>query len=139
MVKLMKYKAPGKCPVCGERLSITKLGCPKCSTAIEGDFQPCEFCRLPEEDLDFVKVFIKCRGNIKDVEKDLGISYPTVRGKLDAVIRALGYEVSVKETQQEKMTTCNAEASSKHLKGADRKTFMSTCLRGDHAAAAPAH
>lgn len=94
----MKYKAPGKCPVCGEKLSITRLGCPKCSTAIEGDFQPCEFCRLPEEDLDFVKVFVKCRGNIKDVEKELGISYPTVRGKLDSVIRELGFEVSTKET-----------------------------------------
>lgn len=98
----MKYKAPGKCPVCGEKLSITKLGCPKCSTAIEGDFQPCEFCRLPEDDLDFVKVFIKCRGNIKDVEKELGISYPTVRGKLDAVIRGLGFEVVAKETSQDK-------------------------------------
>lgn len=97
----MKYKAPGKCPVCGEKLSITKLGCPKCSTAIEGDFQPCEFCRLPEDDLEFVKVFIKCRGNIKDVEKELGISYPTVRGKLDSVIRALGYEVSARETVKE--------------------------------------
>jgi hypothetical protein len=97
----MKYKAPGKCPVCGEKLSITRLGCPKCSTTIEGDFQPCEFCRLPEEDLNFVKVFIKCRGNIKDVEKELGISYPTVRGKLDAVIRSLGYEVSAKETVKE--------------------------------------
>ncbi|MEA4894941.1 MAG: DUF2089 domain-containing protein [Oscillospiraceae bacterium] len=96
----MKYKAPGKCPVCGERLSITKLSCPKCSTAIEGDFHPCEFCRLPEDDLDFVKVFIKCRGNIKDVEKELGISYPTVRGKLDAVIRGLGYDVPAKETIQ---------------------------------------
>ncbi|MGC6173110.1 DUF2089 domain-containing protein [Lacrimispora sp. 38-1] len=97
----MKYKAPGKCPVCGEKLSITKLGCPKCSTTIEGDFQPCEFCRLPEEDLEFTKVFIKCRGNIKDVEKELGISYPTVRGKLDSVIRGLGYEVSAKETLKE--------------------------------------
>lgn len=98
----MKYKAPGKCPVCGERLSISKLGCPKCATAIEGDFQPCEFCRLPEEDLEFVKVFIKCRGNIKDVEKELGISYPTVRGKLDAVIRSLGFEVYSKESTQER-------------------------------------
>ncbi|MGD9677669.1 MAG: DUF2089 domain-containing protein [Vulcanibacillus sp.] len=98
----MKYKAPSKCPVCGERLSITKLGCPKCSTAIEGDFQSCEFCRLSEENLDFVKIFIKCRGNIKDVEKELGISYPTVRGKLDAVIRDLGFEVSTKETIQER-------------------------------------
>ncbi|GLC78597.1 DUF2089 family protein [Lacrimispora brassicae] len=97
----MKYKAPGKCPVCGEKLSITKLGCPKCSTVIEGDFQPCEFCRLPEEDLEFVKVFIRCRGNIKDVEKELGISYPTVRGKLDSVIRGLGYEVPSKELIKE--------------------------------------
>ena len=98
----MKYKAPGKCPVCGERLTITKLGCPKCATAIEGDFQPCEFCRLPEEDLEFAKVFIRCRGNIKDVEKELGISYPTVRGRLDAVIRGLGFEVSAKEAAQDK-------------------------------------
>lgn len=98
----MKYKAPGKCPVCGEKLSITKLNCPKCSTSIEGDFHPCEFCRLPEEDLDFVKVFIKCRGNIKDVEKELGISYPTVRGKLDAVIKALGLEIPAKDTVKDK-------------------------------------
>jgi hypothetical protein len=94
---LMKYKAPGKCPVCGEQLSITRLGCQKCTTAIEGEFEPCEFCRLPAEDLEFVKVFIKCRGNIKDVEKELGISYPTVRGKLDAVIKGLGFEVVSKE------------------------------------------
>jgi hypothetical protein len=98
----MKYKAPGKCPVCGEKLSITRLGCPKCSTSIEGDFQPCEFCRLPEEDLDFVKIFIKCRGNIKDVEKEMGISYPTVRGKLDNVIKSLGFEVTTKESLKEK-------------------------------------
>ncbi len=98
----MKYKAPGKCPVCGEKLSITRLSCPKCSTAIEGNYQPCEFCRLPEEDLDFVKVFIKCRGNIKDVEKELGISYPTVRGKLDGVIRGLGFEVTSKDNVKEK-------------------------------------
>ncbi|WP_010233100.1 DUF2089 domain-containing protein [Clostridium arbusti] len=98
----MKYKAPGKCPVCGEKLSITKLSCPKCSTSIQGDFQPCEFCRLPEEDLDFIKVFIKCRGSIKDVEKELGISYPTVRGKLDVVIKALGLEIPAKDTVKDK-------------------------------------
>lgn len=98
----MKYKALGKCPVCGEKLSITKLSCPKCSTSIEGDFQPCEFCRLPEEDLDFIKIFIKCRGSIKDVEKELGISYPTVRSKLDAVIKGLGFEVPSKDTIKER-------------------------------------
>lgn len=97
----MKYKAPGKCPVCGEKLTITKLSCPRCSTVIEGDFQPCEFCRLPEEDLSFIKVFIKNRGNIKDIEKEMGISYPTVRGKLDAAIRALGYEVFSKQDEED--------------------------------------
>ncbi len=116
----MKYKAPGKCPVCGEKLSITRLGCPKCSTSIEGDFQPCEFCRLPEEDLDFVKIFIKCRGNIKDVEKEMGISYPTVRGKLDNVIKSLGFEVATKESLKEK-----------ELKEAAKEEILEQLSRGE--------
>ncbi|WP_312699331.1 DUF2089 domain-containing protein [Sedimentibacter sp.] len=98
----MKYKAPSICPVCGNKLSITKLHCHKCSTSIEGDFQPCEFCSLPEEDLDFVKVFIKCRGSIKDVERELGISYPTVRSKLDAVIKSLGFETKEEPIKEDK-------------------------------------
>lgn len=98
----MKYKAPSKCPVCGEKLSITKLGCHKCSTSIEGAFEPCEFCSLPEDDLHFLKVFVKCRGSIKEVEKEMGISYPTVRGKLDALIKSLGLEVISKETEIDK-------------------------------------
>lgn len=110
----MKYKAPGKCPVCGERLTITKLSCPKCTTSIEGDFQPCEFCRLPEEELEFVRVFIKCRGNIKDVEKELGISYPTVRGKLDAVIRSLGFEVGTREEAAQATLEREAKAAAKN-------------------------
>lgn len=101
MVKEMKYKAPSQCPVCGEKLSITKLRCHKCSTSIEGDFEPCEFCSLPEDDLNFLKIFIKCRGSIKDVEREMGISYPTVRSKLDAVIKSLGFEVSSKDLEKE--------------------------------------
>ena len=96
----MLYKAPGQCPVCGQKLEITKLSCPKCSTGIEGKFEPCEFCRLPKEELNFLKVFIKCRGNIKDMEKELGISYPTVRSKLDALIQSLGFTVDNKESKK---------------------------------------
>jgi hypothetical protein len=69
------------------------LNCGYCSTKIEGEFALCKFCQLPDEQRDFIEVFIKCRGNIKDIEKELGISYPTVRNRLDAIIEALGYRV----------------------------------------------
>ena len=83
----------GRCPVCGEGMEVVRLECPNCSTAVEGRFDICGFCRLTSEQLKFVEVFIKSRGNIKEVEKELGISYPTVRSKLDSVIRTMGYEV----------------------------------------------
>lgn len=89
----MRYKAPGQCPVCNHELNVTKLSCTHCGTKLEGEFSSCKFCRLPAEQRDFIEVFIKCRGNIKDVEKELGISYPTVRNRLDAAIEALGYRV----------------------------------------------
>jgi hypothetical protein len=89
----MRYKAPGQCPVCNHELIVTKLSCTNCSTKLEGEFTSCKFCRLPGEQREFIEVFIKCRGNIKDVEKELRISYPTVRNRLDAAIEALGYRV----------------------------------------------
>ena len=87
----MDYKIPHKCPVCEHELKVTKLACTYCSTKIEGEFSSCKFCKLPLEQLVFIEAFIKCRGNIKEVEKELGISYPTVRSRLDNVIEALGY------------------------------------------------
>ena len=89
----MNYKAPNQCPICGDELRITRISCSKCQTILEGKFMGCKFCKLPEEQLEFVETFIKCRGNIKDVEKELGISYPTVRNRLENVIQALGYSI----------------------------------------------
>lgn len=87
----MKKEVLGRCPVCGEELYVTKLSCHMCHTHIEGDFSLCKLCKLTKEQQDFVEVFIKSRGNIKEIEKELGISYPTVRGRLENVIEALGY------------------------------------------------
>jgi hypothetical protein len=98
----MKYKAPGLCPVCGEPLLVTRLSCNHCQSRLEGEFDSCKFCRLPAEQREFVEVFIKCRGNIKDVEKELGISYPTVRNRLDGAIEALGYQVESNTAAAEK-------------------------------------
>jgi len=89
----VRRKALGRCPVCGETLDVMKLSCPRCETSIGGRFETCKFCQMSNEQRDFTEIFIKSRGNIKEVERELGISYPTVRGRLDAVIQALGYPV----------------------------------------------
>ncbi len=89
----MNREVLGKCPVCGGDTSITKIRCSKCKTTIEGDFGLCKFCRLTPEQKEFIDVFIKCRGNIKEIEKELGISYPTVKNKIEDVVMALGHKV----------------------------------------------
>ncbi len=81
----------GTCPVCAHQLKVSRLHCTHCNTSIEGEFELDKFSYLSKEDKHFIEIFIKNRGNIKEIEKDLGISYPTVRRNLDRVINALGY------------------------------------------------
>ena len=90
----MTYPIPAKCPVCHDRLKVTALYCSHCHTRLEGEFQPDKFSYLSREQKYFIEVFLKSRGNIREVGKELGISYPTVRGKLDDVVQSLGYHVS---------------------------------------------
>ncbi len=85
-------KVISRCPVCDNELTIVKMKCDSCDTVIENQFRLSKFDYLSDEELYFTETFIRCRGNIKEVEKELGISYPTVRSKLDAVIKKLGYE-----------------------------------------------
>ena len=106
------YKILSQCPVCSNNLKAIKLKCTRCNTAIENEFSLSKFDYLNSQQLYFIETFIKCRGSIKDVEKELGISYPTVRAKLDEVILALGYDV-VKETQSKKERTEILEALEK--------------------------
>jgi hypothetical protein len=98
----MGYRVISKCPICSAKLKVAKLRCNKCGTVMENDFEFSKFEYLEEEQLNFMEVFLKCRGNIKDVEKELGISYPTVRSKLDEVISALGYTVVKKSVMSSK-------------------------------------
>ncbi|MBN1756517.1 DUF2089 domain-containing protein [bacterium] len=81
-----------RCPICEGKLEITGVHCKKCGTTISGHFPMSDLMDLTSEQMEFMKVFIKCRGNIKEVEKELNISYPTVRSKLDDLIRALGFQ-----------------------------------------------
>ncbi|MGN7941148.1 DUF2089 domain-containing protein [Virgibacillus sp. 6R] len=92
----MAYPLISECPVCNKQLKITKLQCTHCHTTIENEFELSKFARLNKEQLSFIETFLKCRGNIKEVEKELGISYPTVRGKLDDIISSLGFPTTKK-------------------------------------------
>jgi len=84
------YRAPRECPVCSERLRVTQLGCDACGTGISGDFEQCDFCALDAGDLDVLRVFLSSRGNIKELERHLGVSYPTARARFDDMVRKLG-------------------------------------------------
>lgn len=88
----INYQVPGKCSICGHEITITHFTCNQCKTKTEGTFDSCRFCRLSPEQLEFVEVFLRCRGNIKDVEKELGLSYPTIRNRLEDALQALGIQ-----------------------------------------------
>ncbi len=99
----MRKDVLSKCPVCDNQLSVKSLYCTNCNTEITGSFTLNKFNYLTKEQLSFVEVFVKNRGNIKDVEKDLNISYPTVRRLLDEAITALGYKATKEEITTDRM------------------------------------
>lgn len=85
----MGRKILSACPSCGGELAVRELRCTRCETEIRSWFEPCDFCRLTDEQSTFLRLFVTSRGNLSDVEKRLGVSYPTVRAKLDEVIARL--------------------------------------------------
>jgi hypothetical protein len=87
-----EHRPPRDCPVCSHRLALTRLGCPSCGTEISGGFAPCSYCGLSDDDLELLRVFLVSRGNMKDLERHLGVSYPTARQRFADVLDRLGLE-----------------------------------------------
>ncbi len=92
MAKPITRRPPANCPVCDHRLATTRLTCPECSTELSGAFTSCEFCELTDEDRDVLRVFLASRGNMKDLERHLGVSYPTARARFDALLGKIGID-----------------------------------------------
>ena len=90
MARRDSRSAPRDCPVCGERLALTRLSCRACGTELSGEFESCEFCSISPEDRQVLRVFLASRGNMKDLERHLGVSYPTARARFDALLARLG-------------------------------------------------
>lgn len=93
MDRAPRYPMPTHCPVSGEPLEVTRLGSPVSGVVIEGRFQANEFALLPPEPLEFLRIFVRVRGNLKEAERVLGVSYPTVRARFERMLEALGYDV----------------------------------------------
>ena len=87
----MPHDVIATCPVCSGELSVTRLRCGDCGTVIEGEFGVGRFARLTREQTLVLESFLRSRGNLRDMERELGISYPTVRARVEALIRALGF------------------------------------------------
>ncbi|MDW8107164.1 MAG: DUF2089 domain-containing protein [Armatimonadota bacterium] len=84
------HAQPTRCPICSGKLVVTQVTCEECGTSISGQFLPSRFSQLDSEQLHFLEVFLRNRGMLAGVERELGISYPTARNKLDALLLALG-------------------------------------------------
>lgn len=91
------HRPPRDCPVCSSRLALTRLGCSDCGTELSGAFRQCAYCGLSDADLDLLRVFLVSRGNMKDLERHLGVSYPTARARFADVLRRLGLEDAAAE------------------------------------------
>jgi len=122
--------APTRCPICQSELTVVRLHCSSCDTAIEGRFASGQFSNLTPEQLEFIFTFVRSEGKINRMEQELGVSYPTIRNRLNEVIRALGYEPGKDEPveiTQEKRNAILADLSAGKI-SAEEATRL---LRGE--------
>lgn len=91
------HSLPSQCPICGGEVIVTRINCQNCDTSIEGRFSSRSFSQLTPKQMDFVETFVRVEGKITRMEKELNLSYPTIRKLLHDVIRALGYEPGEEE------------------------------------------
>lgn len=120
-----KHPVLTTCPVCKHELNVVKLHCEHCDTVVTGTFTLSKFNYLETEKLYFIEIFIKNRGNIKAIEKELNISYPTVKKMLDEVIVGLGYSADYDEEEDIK-----EKENKKDLKNQIKQTILEQIEKG---------
>lgn len=136
----MARKIIESCPTCNGQLEITQVKCVRCGTEIRSRYSPCDFCRLSEEQSHFLWIFVTNRGNLSEVEKRLGVSYPTVRAKLDEIIdqlRSHEPEAPVEMPAAPRLAEVPAQGAysedeeSSQAGYADRRTILDAVARGE--------
>ena len=119
----MPHDVISTCPVCSGELAVTRLHCRACGTTLEGEFSVGRFGRLTREQLLLLESFLRSRGNLRDMERELSISYPTVRSRVEALVRALGF--GPRADSDEAADDAAAEAATAAAAGASAATANS--------------
>src|SRR5260221_8323916 len=127
----MPHDVISTCPVCAGELAVTRLHCQTCGTTLEGDFSVGRFGRLTREQLLLLESFLRSRGNLRDMERELGISYPTVRSRVEALVRALGFgpRADSDEAADEAAAAAAAFAAPSADPGAARQSVLERLAR----------
>ena len=139
----MPHDAIATCPICSGELAVTRLHCRSCGTTLEGDFNVGRFARLSRDQFALLESFLRSRGNLKEMERELGISYPTVRARVDSLLRALGLgegdETPMDEEETDDTGTADTEpAGSETAAAAARRTILERLARREIDAATAA-
>ena len=130
-------KSLTRCPVCESKLGVSELRCVRCQTSIRGSFDPCRFCSLAPEHLAFIELFLRCEGNLSRVEKEMGVSYPTVRNRLAGALAALGLgngEEKEATAPPAPVTAQEPSSSPQPEPGARRREVLNALARGEMSA-----
>ena len=118
-----------QCPSCGGPITITECRCEACDLQMRGEFLAGQFSNFSEEQLTFIRSFLKARGNLSELEKVLGVSYPTIRNKLDEIISLL--ERVESEINQKKQKTNSPAETGDRSDNTERKTILALVAAGE--------
>ena len=133
----MPHDAIATCPICGGELAVTRLHCRSCATTLEGDFNVGRFARLSREQFALLESFLRSKGNLKEMERELGLSYPTVRARVEALLRALelGDDAAVEDLPPESTprdpSSAAGDAAAAQDMAAARRGVLERLARGD--------
>lgn len=99
---MKNFKGLPVCPVCNGLMEVRELSCPACEVSVVGSFTPSPLKVLSDKEEEFVLLFLQARGNLKEMERVLGVSYPTVRSRMESIIEKLGL-IPFEEKEEERL------------------------------------
>jgi hypothetical protein len=119
------------CPSCDGQMEVRRLECPACGVGVDGHFEAGPLAGLNREQLSFVEVFLRARGKIKEVEDQLGISYPTVVGRLNELLTAMGYAAADDPRDAERRQQVLDDLAAGRISAADAAERLRNLATGD--------